>query len=221
MKSVINVFVIDDHQVVREGIISLIKENGRFVVLGEAANGKDTLSQIANMDPPPDVLLMDINMPVMDGIECTQEVFKQYGERIKVLALTMVKQSLHIRKMLQAGARGYILKNCDKLELFNAIEALFQGETYFSREVSQEVLQEMTKLKIANKASSVISLSKREQEVLELIVKGLSNKEIAEKLHISIRTVESHKQNLISKTSTTNIAGLVVYAIKHHLVDIS
>jgi len=220
MASRINVFVVDDHQVVREGIISLIKENDQFSIVGEAANGKEALDLIASLESLPEIVLMDINMPVMDGIVCAQEIYKLYQDRVKVLALTMVKQSLHIRKILEAGARGYILKNCDKIELYSAIEAVCDGKTYFSTEVSQVVMDEMTKIKIADRAEVKTSLSKREKEVLKLIVKDMSNQQIADQLHISIRTVETHKQNLISKTGTNNVAGLVVFAIKNNLVDI-
>ena len=219
MKEAIPVFIVDDHQVVREGILSLIRENQRFQVVGEAGNGKEALTLIEELQEKPRVVLMDINMPVMDGITCTENLHKIYAGQIKVLVLSMVKQSIHIRKMLQAGASGYILKNCDKVELYQAIEAVNQDQTYFSQDVSNEVMNEMVKAKSANHTPAVV-LSKREKEVLNLIVKDMSNQEIADKLHISIRTVESHKQNLISKTATNNVAGLVVFAIKNKLVQI-
>ena len=219
METRIPVFVVEDHQVVREGIISLIRESGEFQIVGEAANGKIALAKIEASVLRPEVVLMDINMPVMDGIACTRELFARYQGNIHILALTMVKQGLHIRGMLEAGASGYILKNCDKLELFEAIKKVQQGNPYFSQEVSQEVMNEMTKS--THQVSRKGGLSKRELEVLQLIVHDLSNQEIADKLYISIRTVETHKQNLISKTGTNNVAGLVVYAIKHQLVNIS
>lgn len=223
MTDEIYVFVADDHLVVREGIISLIEEDDQFKICGQASNGKEVLKKIQQMDRKPDVILMDINMPVMDGVQCTGMVFKQYGGGVKVLALTMVKQTLYIKKMLQAGASGYVLKNCDKMELFRAIQTVKSGETYFSQSVSLEIMNEMTKMKMAKKAApySPVVLTKRELEVLSLIVKDLSNREIAQQLHISVRTVETHKQNLLAKTEANNVAGLVVYAVKHKLVDIS
>lgn len=221
MKTRINVFIVEDHQVVREGIISLIREDERFLIVGEAENGKIALTQIAALEFIPDVVLMDINMPVMDGIDCTKELVHRYPGKVKVLALTMVKQGLHIRGILQAGATGYILKNCDKIELFGAIEAVHEDKTYFSPAVKQEVMNEMLKIKADHPENQPVVLSKREQEVLELIVRDLSNQQIADALHISIRTVETHKQNMISKTGANNVAGLVVFAIKHRLVDIS
>ena len=217
----IKLFVVDDHPIVREGIISLLKENSAYEIVGEASNGKEALALIGGMNPLPEVVLMDITMPVMDGVVCTGELFKQYNGRIKVLTLTMMNQSLHIRSMLEAGASGYILKNCDKTELFDAIDPVYRGETYFSQAVSREVMNEMTKVKIAGHTTAPVELSKRELEVLQLIVKDMSNQQIADALYISIRTVETHKLNMISKTATNNVAGLVVYAIKNRLVDIT
>ncbi len=221
MAKKINVFVVEDHQVVREGIISLLEENPRFYVSGQAANGKEALDKINQLEPKPDLVLSDITMPEMDGIELSERLTRQYEGKIKILALTMVKQALHIHKMIQNGAQGYILKNCDKMELFTAIEIICQGGTYFSQGVSRVVIEDMAQGSRGETTLHPVSLSKRELEVLTMIVSGLRNAEIAEQLHISIRTVETHKQNLIMKTDTTNVAGLVVYAIKHALVDIS
>ncbi len=212
----IKIYVVDDHSIVRQGIISMLSENSDYETLGEAANGHEFLRYLKDHKPHPHIVLMDINMPVMDGIKCTYELSRYYPE-IRVIALTMVKQNSHIKKMLQAGAMGYILKSGDKLELFKAIETVFKGESFFSQAVSNEVMINMSRFK--KKSSEVIDLSKREKEVLELIANDFGNKEIADKLSISIRTVESHKQNLISKTKTKSIAGLVIYAIKNNLIQ--
>ncbi|MDX2250086.1 MAG: response regulator transcription factor [Bacteroidia bacterium] len=213
------VFITDDHQVVREGMISLLEENDLFTVLGEGKNGKDTLTKIAELEIKPDVILMDINMPVMDGIDCTAEIISKYNGQIRVVALTMVNQVLHIRKMMQAGAAGYILKNCDKSELYKAIQTVYRGESYFSAEVGQIVMNEMVKINKPANSYDQTSLTKREVEVLQMIAKDLSNQEIADKLHISIRTVESHKQNLLTKTGANSVAGLVIYGIRQKLID--
>ncbi|MEM7374329.1 MAG: response regulator transcription factor [Bacteroidota bacterium] len=220
MTTPIQVFVVDDHPVVREGILSLIQESQNIQILGEAGNGQSAIQQIETSSIKPDVVLMDINMPVMDGIHCTSYLNKTYKGQIKVLVLTVVKQSLHIRKMLQAGAMGYILKNCDKQELYHAIEQVHLGQSYFSQAVSTVVMNDMVKTGTSIPPKG-LELSKREKEVLNLIVQDLTNQEIANRLYISKRTVESHKQNLMSKAGTNNIAGLVVFAIKNKLVDIS
>lgn len=216
----VKVFVIDDHPIVREGIMSLIRENEGISIVGEAENGKEAIRKIEEALIKPDVVLMDINMPVMDGFACTSYLHKTFKGQIKVLVLSVVKQSIHIRKMLQAGASGYILKNCDKRELYEAIESLHQGQSYFSHSVSMEVMNEMVKGNSSGPPEQV-ELSKREKEVLDLILKDLNNQEIANQLHISKRTVESHKQNLMAKTGTQNIAGLVVFVIKNKLATLN
>lgn len=215
----INLFIVEDHHLVREGIISLINDiDEHYKMAGEAQNGKQALQLLDEMETLPDIILMDINMPEMNGIECTTLISKKYPE-IKVIALSMIKQSTHIRKMLKAGAVGYLLKDCDKKELKEAILKVAQGEPYFSPSVSEEVMQQFTRLK-RDSHDAQVSLSPRETEVLELIVKDLSNQEIANQLYISVRTVETHKQNLLRKTGTNSVAGLVVYAFKHNLVDL-
>ncbi|GAB4420822.1 MAG: response regulator transcription factor [Bacteroidia bacterium] len=218
MNPPIRIMVVDDHQVVRAGIISLLEEHEPMTVVGEAGQGKEALHRIGQMQPPPEVVLMDIHMPVMDGVECTRQLRSAYGDTLRVVALTMVNQAMYIRKMLQAGASGYILKDCDKYELYAAIEAVHRGETFFSRAVSQTVMAEISRISV--RTNDTVALTPRELEVLNLIVQDRDNQEIADALHISIRTVETHKQNLIGKTGTNHVAGLVVYAIRHNLVDI-
>lgn len=213
------IFIVDDHQLVRDGFVAILKEHSdEFQLLGEANNGLALLHDLKNMDTLPDIILMDINMPVMNGVEATKQLKKEFSE-IKVIALTMMKQSTHIKQMLKAGAMGYILKDCDKSELLTAIHTVASGKTYFSQSVTQEVMLELTRIKKealkTNKA-----LSKREMEVLNLIVQDMSNQQIADKLNISPRTVDTHKQNILSKTGTNSVAGVVVYAIKNNLVDL-
>jgi DNA-binding NarL/FixJ family response regulator len=211
------IFIVDDHPVVREGFVALLQEADRYWVSGQAGNGKEALERIDAMEFKPHVVLMDINMPVMDGMICTGQLLTHYPE-IKVIALTMIKQSAHIRQMLESGAVGYILKSGSKQELYDAIDAVMDGRTFFSPAVGNEVMQQMTRLKQSGD-SSLPRLSAREREVLELILNDFSNQQIADRLGISVRTVETHKQNLIQKTGTNSIAGLVVFAIKHDLVD--
>lgn len=213
----IKLYVVDDHKIVRQGIISMISENPDYVVLGEANNGHEFLETIKNAPELPDIVLMDITMPVMDGISCTMELSRNFPA-IKVITLTMVKQNAHIKKMLQAGAVGYILKSGDKMELFRAIDSVYAGTSYFSPSVSNEVMMNMMRIK--KKPTGLVTLSSREKEVLELIARDYGNKEIADKLSISIRTVESHKQNLIAKTNTKSVAGLIVYAVRNNLINL-
>lgn len=219
MDEPINIFITDDHQVVREGIRALLEENPAFFVCGEAQNGKEAVTRIEKMPHKPAVILMDINMPVMDGIECTREIFSLYKGTIKILALTMVAQGAHIRRMLQAGASGYLLKDCDKEELYKAIVKVVAGETYYSLQAGQIVMNELTPHGNSHEPTDQSYLTRREIEVLSLIARDLSNQEIADKLFISIRTVESHKQNLIVKTGAKSVVGLIIYGIRHGLID--
>jgi DNA-binding NarL/FixJ family response regulator len=220
MSEPIRILVVDDHQMVREGIVSLVKEDADFQVCGEASHGKEALSLMETLSPPPQVILLDIHMPVMDGVDTARELFRRYEGKVGVLALTMVKQGMYIRKMLQAGARGYILKDCDKLELYEAIRAIHAGETYFTPAITQVVMDEMTRLRVEDRPPEWVSLTPREKEILQLIVQDKSNHEIADQFSISVRTVETHKQNLLGKTGAKSVAGLVVYAIRYKLVDI-
>lgn len=217
----IKLLIVDDHDLVREGLVALCKESSDlFQYCMQATNGLQALDFIHSNPQKPDVVLMDLIMPVMDGIEATSNIRNKYNDKIKVLALTMLKQSSHIRKALQAGASGYVLKNCDKNELFLAIQKVNKGEYYYSKEVSIEVLNQWTNIGKSENDIFNFSITKRESDVLTLLTKNYNNKEIAETLHISLRTVETHKHNLLSKTGSKNLAGLVIFAIKNRLVEV-
>jgi DNA-binding NarL/FixJ family response regulator len=164
--------------------------------------------------------MMDISMPVMDGIECTQHITDDYPD-IKVLALSMMNDGQFIKKMLSAGAMGYILKNSGEAEIKKALRAVSEGETYFSAEVNETVMQNMLKggVKRNHKLVVDLPLTSRETEVLRLILKEYSNQEIADELFISPRTVDAHKRNLLEKTGSKNTAGLVLYAVEKNLFE--
>jgi DNA-binding NarL/FixJ family response regulator len=215
----IGVYIVEDHQLVRDGFIAILNEySDEFSFLGEASNGITLLHELKSIDTLPNIVLMDINLPKMNGIEATSHLSKEFPS-IKVVALTMMKQTSYIKRMLKAGAFGYLLKDCDKKEFITALRKVYSGESYFSQSVSQEVMLELTKFK-KNATVEYNTLSKREMNVLELIVQDLSNQQIADKLHISSRTVDTHKQNILSKTQTNTVAGLVVYALKNNLIDL-
>ncbi|MEG9328450.1 response regulator transcription factor [Salinimicrobium catena] len=219
MKKRIQIFIVDDHQLVREGLISIVTEfNEDFELLGTAGNGIEAINVIGELSSKPEVVLMDINMPRMNGMECTKKL-KQLFPKIKVIALTMHNQGLHIKQMLKEGVHGYVLKDCDKNELKDAILEVAEGGTYFSKGVANEVMMQFSQLRKELNRKDVSILSPREKEVLALILKDRSNKEIADELCISVRTVETHKQNLISKTGSNSVAGLVVFALKNNLLD--
>jgi len=214
----INVLVVDDHKIVRDGILSLLQDEPDILVISQAENGKDALEKIPKVSPH--LVLIDISMPVMNGIDCTREITKKYPE-IKVLALTMLNELEHIKNMLSAGAMGYLLKNSGKEELVTAIKTVIAGQNYFSTEVKDMIMMEMVKKKSSpgKIIGEKVPLTSRELDVLELILKEFTNQEIAAKLFISVRTVDAHRRNLLEKTGARNTAGLVKFALENHLFD--
>lgn len=209
----IKIAIADDHQMFIDGLQSLLKGNKNMSITCTANNG-DTLIQALEQSPV-DVILMDVNMPVMDGIETTKQVKQKYPDT-RVIMLTMFSSKDYIEKLLRAGANGYILKNTGKEELTTAIERVMQGESYFSKEVTERIMEGLQGKKKENNLH-MVELTEREKDVLRLIVQELTSHEIADKLFISFHTVETHRKNLISKLQVKNIAGLVKYAVQNGL----
>ena len=199
---------------VREGLKSVLeKEN--FHIVAQANNGAEALNilRVSSVD----VVLSDINMPKMDGVELMKNIKKEFPDQ-KVIALTMLGESQHIKQMLKAGASGYLLKNSSVKEIKKAIEEVINNQIYYSPEVTQIIMDNLTGKK-QSKMAMEVPLSSREMEVLHLIVKEQTNQEIADKLFISSRTVDAHKRNLLEKTGSKNVAGLVIYAMEKRLFD--
>ncbi|PAU94443.1 DNA-binding response regulator [Aliifodinibius salipaludis] len=213
----IKILLADDHDIVRDGIKMLLEDDVGFTITAEAENGKEAIEACKNHDI--DLIIMDINMPEMNGIEATETIKESFPE-IKILALTMMDEDQHIREMIEAGASGYILKSSDKMELVDAITTILDGKHYFSDDATQSVMMDIVKGTNQKDNSDPGNITKREKEVLELIVEQYTNQEIAEELYISTRTVDAHRRNLLQKTGAKNTAGLVTYAIKYDLVDI-
>ena len=212
------ILLVDDHKIVRDGIRAQLTNNRKYQIIAEASDGQEALDFLEKSEP--DLIIMDINMEGMDGITCTEQVVRLYPE-VKVLALTMLTENQYIKQMLKAGASGYLLKNCEEEELKKAIDTICEGGTYYSPEVTRIIMKNLSGQKpLTNRSSSFqIPLTSREKEVLLLILKENSNKEIAEKLFISQRTVDAHKRNLLEKTGSKNIAGLVLFAVNNQVFD--
>lgn len=209
------ILLVDDHKIIRDGLKLYFEDNAYYEVAAEAPNAMEALNILKENDF--DLVITDISMPEMDGIKFTQEL-KILKPQQKVMALTMISENQHIKHMLSAGVNGYILKNADKSEIFRAIETILNNENYFSGEVTKIIMDNMAGKKKPTKRLSIETpLTRREKEVLELIVKEYSNQEIADELFISVRTVDAHKRNLLEKTGCKNIAGLVVYALEHNV----
>lgn len=213
----IKVLLVDDHNIVRDGIKLMLESQPGIDVVAEAKNGEDALSVLDNTHI--DLVIMDINMPVMDGISTTKTIKENHSD-IKILALTMSNDDLHIRQMIQAGASGYIMKSAGRSDLKNAIHTIMDGRHYFSDEATQSIMMDLVKSKGKSSSPDPIHITDRELEILELIVKEHTNQEIAEKLYISARTVDAHRRNLLQKTGARNTAGLVKYAFQHNLISI-
>ena len=210
------VLLVDDHSMIRFGLKSFL-EDDNIKVVGEAKNGIEALNLLESIKP--DVLVTDIMMPEMDGIELATQVAEKYPS-LPVLALSMMNENHNIKKMLSAGAKGYVLKDCSQKELIEAIETVSKGKSYYTEEVTQIIMDGLlSKPKPKSRTVSDVSLTEREQEVLHMICKEKTNSEIADVLFISIRTVEAHKRNLIEKTGCKNVAGLVLYAVERNLFD--
>ncbi|MCG6187018.1 response regulator transcription factor [Maribellus maritimus] len=214
----INVVITDDHRLFRKGIHSIVKDFEFVNEIYEAENGLELIKLLHDLEVKPDVVLLDIKMPVMDGIEATQKIKEQFPD-VKILILTMEDDEQIILYMINKGVNGYLLKNADPDELELALSQLIEKEFYFPSDISNLVLRN-----IHNGSRKEISLnpelSEREIQVLELICKENTAQEIAEVLSISKRTVEGHKKRLLEKTETKNMAGLVVFAFKNKIVHI-
>lgn len=213
----ISIIIADDHQIVRDGITAMLDEYEEIRIVGEAANGPEVLELCKKEGI--DLIIMDLNMGEMGGIEATKRVKKEHPG-IKVLALTMMKDDQKIRDMIQAGASGYVFKNSGVKDLLEAIETVMEGELYFSDEAVSTLVGNLNKSDAERKRESEDSeLTEREREVLKLICQEYTNKEIGDKLYISVRTVDSHRRNLLQKTGARNTAGLVRYAVEHNLLN--
>jgi len=211
----IKVLIADDHKIIRVGLRGLIELSKDIEVVAEAENGTQVIELVKKVEV--DVVLMDIDMGHTSGIETTQKLKKEHPE-INVLGLTMHEEQEYIVEMLEAGASGYLLKNTGMDELLTAIRTAAKGDSYFSHQVSTTLLQAITQKKTFPTFKNHNGpLTEREIEVLQLIAREFSNGEIAEKLFISIRTVDTHRRNLLEKLQVKNTAGLVKYAMEKGL----
>ena len=210
----IRIIIADDHQLFRNGLKILLNAFPEFEVTGEASNGEEFLKILRNTKA--EIALMDINMPEMDGIEATRKGLKICPD-IDIIALSMYGEEEYYYKMVDAGAKGFVLKDSDISEVKEAILTVRKGGSYFSQELLYHVIQ---KIKLRENESKSANLSKREKEILLKICEGLSNQEIAETLFISKRTVDKNRANLLGKTNSKNTASLILFAIKNKLIEI-
>ncbi|MCB0307023.1 MAG: response regulator transcription factor [Calditrichaeota bacterium] len=209
--------LVEDHHLVRQGIHALLKEPPEMEVVGEAADGRTAL-QLAG-ECHPDVVIMDISIPKLNGIDATRHI-KDLNPRIKVLALSMDSDPLVVRRMLLAGADGYLLKECMVDELVTAIRALREGKKYLSADISGVVVDDYLDALTGRRVMPEEKLTLREREVLQLLAEEHSVKEIAAMLNISDRTVDSHKRKAMEKLGIYTLVGLIKYAIRNKLTTL-
>lgn len=217
MQKKLSIVLADDHTILREGLRALLTADSSFEIVGEARDGREAVRCIEKLGP--DLLLMDLSMPRMSGMDAIREIKKRYPET-KIIALTVHKTEEYLLTTLQAGADGYVLKDATHDELIMAIKNVMGGKSYLSPGVSEKVIEGYLEGKeITRSRSSWETLSQREREVLKLIAEGYKNKEIAEDLCISLKTVEKHRANLMKKLDLHNAATLTVYAVERGLVN--
>ena len=213
----------DDHQIVRDGIKSLLQNTPEINISGEASSGKELLEKIAGTET--DIILMDISIPDISGIELTKQISKNFPD-IKVLVLSMYMQEDFIVNAIAAGAKGYLPKNTTRHELLNAITKIYEGNEYYSDTISKIILENYIsnvrkpKEPEPTKDKETDVLSSREKQILQMVIEGLSNQDIADKLFISIRTVESHKNHIMQKLGIKSLVELIKYAIRNNIANI-
>ena len=215
--SKIRVLIADDHSIVRAGVRSLLEGYAEFEVVGEAGSGWEAIELATRLQP--DVVLMDIAMGDLSGLEATQEI-KERSPNVNVLALTMYDREEFFFAMLKAGALGYVLKESEPEELLAAIRAVHQGEAFLSPSVTRAVLEDYLVQGTSQAQSRYDSLTLREKEVLRLTAEGKSTREIADMLHLSIKTIEKHRVRMMRKLELSNLSDLIRYAIRKGLIEV-
>lgn len=211
----IQIVIVDDHQILREGLRQMLNTEEDFKIIGEAANGADALILLQTVKP--DVVLMDVNMPVMDGVEATARIHTLYPE-IKILALTMLDQGSFVQLMLRNGASGFLVKDSGKEELIYAIKEVFHHSRYLGEQATDLLIGNIVRQQKTVK-SFLPTLTRREKEVLKWIMQGMSDADISRQLLVSPSTIESHRKNIRSKLGARNSAEIVRIAMERGLVE--
>jgi DNA-binding NarL/FixJ family response regulator len=210
------VVIVEDHRLFREGLKSLLADKTNFEIVGEAGDGLEALRCVRRLKP--DLVLLDISMPKMNGISVMREIKSQFPD-VKILALTIHESDHYVLEAFEAGADGYCLKDAGRNELMMAVDSVLQGKRYISPSISDSVLEGyLSGSKKLKSKTAWDTITQREREVLKLLGEGYQNKEISDMLHISVKTVEKHRANIMNKLDLHNAAALTAFAIEHGLV---
>ena len=213
----INLAIADDHKIFRNGLKATLEDYPNLNLVIEASNGKELIGQLSAVKP--DVILMDIKMPEMDGKQTTAYIHQNFKD-IKVLALSMHNEDKYIVDMMKAGASGYLLKNAEPEEIIEAIATVHSKGFYFNEHLSVTLIKQLVGPGHADAAQQNVELNEREIEVLKLVCQEYSNQEIADKIFLSVRTVEGYRARLFEKTGSKNLVGLVIFAIKQGIISV-
>ena len=212
------IILVDNHRILSEGLRGLLSQEPDMQVIADAQDGREAIELVGRLRP--DVVLMDVVMPELNGIEATRQIRKEYPS-VRVLALSMHVDKRYVLGMLEAGAAGYLPKDSNFEEVVRAVRAVASGQVYLSPRIANIVVQEYGRKAAENKAQSAPgSLSSREREVLQLLAEGHSAREIAGRLHLSVKTIETHRRNIQAKLGIDNVADLVRYAIREGLTTL-
>jgi len=213
----IRVLLADDHKIVRDGLRTLVEKQTDMEVVGEAENGREAINLTSKMIP--DVVIMDITMPNLNGMEATRQITREIPG-VKVIALSMHSDRRFVSGMLKAGASGYLLKDCAFEELIRAIHSVVSDQTYLSPEITGVVVEDYLSESSTTEPSTSSVLTPREREVLQLLAEGKSTKQIAESLGLSIKTIETHRRQIMNKLNIHSIAELTKYALREGLTSL-
>jgi len=212
----LRILLADDHTVVRSGLRALLERQNNFEIVGEAQNGRETVSLCASLQP--DVVVMDVGMPLLNGIEATKALLKQ-SSSTGVVILSMHSDESYVMRSLQAGARAYVLKDSAPSDLLSAIEAVSHGKSFFSSAIRHLLAEDYVRvLRQKGAVDSYELLTMREREILQLLAEGKTNKEVASSLNISLYTVETHRSNILEKLGIHSPAELILYAVRKGII---
>lgn len=213
----IKVVLADDHTIVRDGLRALLEANSRIKVVGDAADGNQVLSQVNDLQP--DIVVMDILMPELNGIEAAKKI-RETHPQVRVIILSMLGTADHVFRALQAGVRGFLLKESAGREVVEAVESVYAGEMYFSRPITSTLVNDYMQMREETDTDTIEKLSLRENEILCLVVEGKTSAEIGRDLHLSPKTVDSYRSRIMQKLGVSDLPELIKFAIKHGLITL-
>ena len=209
----IKILIADDHQLFRDGIENLLSNSDAIQIIGQAATGKETLKLVKDLLP--DIVLLDIGMPEMNGIQAAEKISKDFPD-VRIIALSMYADKMNVKKMLESGAMAYLFKDCTYSQLIEAIQLVHSGKRFLSSTISDLLINDY--LGVEDEKNKESDLSDREYEVLKLIAEGCTTREIAEKLFVSVKTIGTHKQNILEKLDLKTNADIIKYSLKNGLI---